>query len=527
MISVADAFSVEEADSVRKIATSAQFAWKKDFQASIRFFAIGVSTIGGNDLIAGASAPQTTWNKYVYTDESAYLLAMEYERELNMPVGGLSMALADLRLDNTSGRFTPRHMGGNSEIFTALIPGRPVVLNAGFHYDGVDNTVPQFVGLTHGTPKTDTRSKETSIKMFDFMDYIQNAYVDKTAMFTAETTDFLLEQSLQALGFSTSQYDLDPGINIVPFTLFPTGTRWGEYVDKLVQSENGHMYQDEFGVIHFENREHWASYPYTDVQRIISTSQVINAEIPSDDHIINVVEVKASPREVQSSQLIWQASGYAGSGTLTLSPGDTEVWVNYNDPIFEVDTPVGNGVVGQTSFFVANSASDGLGIDKTSSVTLKSITNFAQTSKLVFTNNSANDVFLTTLDIWGRPARKTGDIYYKGKVDSSITAFGEQPLVIENDYIQNSSWAASLAELILRDFAQPENLQNITIRAIPELQMGDLISWQGRHWRVFGIRTSIYPSVGFIQELRLLQRTITTYFRIGISTIGGSDQIAP
>jgi hypothetical protein len=81
--------------------------------------------------------------------------------------------------------------------------------------------------------------------------------------------------------------------------------------------------------------------------------------------------------------------------------------------------------------------------------------------------------------------------------------------------------------MILNDFASPENLQKIVIKAIPELQMGDLISWQGRYWRIYDIKTTLDPSAGFIQELMLLQRTITTYFRIGISTIGGSDQIAP
>ena len=81
--------------------------------------------------------------------------------------------------------------------------------------------------------------------------------------------------------------------------------------------------------------------------------------------------------------------------------------------------------------------------------------------------------------------------------------------------------------MIVNDFSQPENLQKITIRAIPELQLYDLISWQGRYWRLFDIKSTIEPSIGYVQELTMLQRTITTYFRIGISTIGGGDKIAP
>ncbi len=81
--------------------------------------------------------------------------------------------------------------------------------------------------------------------------------------------------------------------------------------------------------------------------------------------------------------------------------------------------------------------------------------------------------------------------------------------------------------MMLQDFSSPENLTELTIRAMPELQLGDLISWQGRYWRVWDIKTQIDPSVGFVQDLKLLQRTVVSYFRIGISTIGSGDQISP
>jgi hypothetical protein len=528
MQSVLDAFSVEEVDSTRKIAESVQFAWKKNLISSIRLFTIGVSRIGGTDLIAGPSGANTNWTRYQYTDESAYLLSLDYERGLNLPEGGLVKALADMRLDNTSGRFNPRYAGGNSEIFTAVNkPSRPFVINAGFNYGGIDNTIPQFVGTTSKAPRIDSRNRTADFAGEDFIGYIQNSYVDKTEMFTSEFTDVLIARGLAELGFSTAQYDLDPGINRVNFGLFETGSKWGDYVDQLVKAENGHLYQDETGVVRFDNRQKWSQFPYFNVQRVISTGQVINQVLPEADHIINVVEITASPREVQDSQLIWQAVAYAGTGVITLPAGNTEVWASYNDPVFEVDTPIPSTVYSQTSYYVANTLADGTGTTATSSVTLKSITNFAQSSKLVFTNSSSSPVFLTTLDIWGRPARKTGDIYYKEKRDSSVTAYGEQILKISNDYIQDSSWAQSLAGIILNDFAVPENLQELTIRAMPELQLGDLISWQGRYWRVYDIKTKIDPGYGFIQDIKLLQRTITSYFRIGVSLIGGTDRISP
>jgi hypothetical protein len=527
MQSVVDAFSVEATDSMRRIAQNTSVAWKKDYRSTIRFFTVGSSSIGGSDIIAGPSSVQSQWMQYLYNDESSYVTRIDYERELKMPEGGLVKALADVDLDNTSGRFTPGYMGGLSELHTAILPRRPLKINAGFNVSGIDQTIPQFIGVTSRMVEIDKARGSASLHAEDFIGFLQNQYVDKSEMFTSERTHVVMERVLQNLGFSTAQYDLDEGINVIKFGLFETGQRWGDLFDKMARAENAHVYQSEEGKIKFENRQHWDASPYTDVQRVITTAQVINAETPGESHLINVVEVIASPREVGDTERLI-GTDTDGSGLLpqTLDPGDTEVWVNYDDPVYEVITPVPYTTPNRVSYYIANTQSNISGTDLTSSVSLKSITNFAQASKLVFTNSSGTSGYMNFV-IWGRAARKTGDIYYKEKTDASITAYEEHVLKIENDYIQDETWAQSFARMILQDFSQPENLQVLTVRAIPELQFGDLISWQGHYWRVFGIKTKIDPGAGFVQELKLLQRTIHPYFRIGVSSIGGRDEIAP
>lgn len=524
---VTTAWTETEISPIRRITQGLSVSWKKDFKSSIRPFTIGVSLIGGNDFITGNNVPpENAWNKYVYSDESSNLMSIQVERGLSIPLGGLTKAMADIRLDNTSGRYTPRYAGGHSEIFTAIQPRRPIIINEGFNIGGVDQMIPAFVGVTEKQVKIDTKSKSADLHAVDFVGFLQNQAVDKTAMFTSQRTDIVIANLLSQAGFATSQYDLDEGVNIVKFGLFNQGDKFANLIDELVKAEYGQFYQDEAGVLRFENRQHWSFYPHTDVQRIITTAQVINAVVPTTDHIINVVEVKASPREVKPTQIIWQATNYGGSGVIVLSTGNTEVWASYNDPIFQVDTPVHNGTPDQTSFFIANTKTDGTGIDVTSSVTLKHIDNFAQTSKMVFTNNYGSEIYITTLDIWGRAARLTGDIYYKGKAGASITAYEEQPIKIENKYIQDPSWAQGYAELILRDFSTPQSLIELNIRAIPELTMGDLISWQGRQYFIWDIKSQLDPGGGFIQDLKLLARTIRSSFRIGISIIGGTDEIS-
>lgn len=517
MQSVTDAFSVEEVDAVRRIGQSTAVSWKKDFLSSITIFTVGSSSIGDNDIIGGQAVYASAWDKYVYEDESDQVLSLSYERELNIPTGGLVKAMADFRLDNTSGRYTPHYVGGTSAIFTAVDqPRKPVIINAGFEIDGVDDLIPQFVGVTTKPPVIDYRNRTADFHAEDFIAFIQNKYVEDTAMFTAQTTDVVLESILQTLGFATSQYDLDPGVNVIGFGQFNRGDKFGNIVNKLVQAEDGHFYQDEQGKLRFENRQHWDNAPYTQVQRIITTSQVINSRSSADDHLINVVEINAKPMVKQPLQLVWTLASYK-----TIPAGSTlELFVNFDDPMLQVLTPENYSV---------NTASDGSGSDASANISITYFFAFARAAKIVFTNSSALDIYLTELTVYGRPAKVEKEIYYRAQDDSSVTAYEERIYSIENDYIQDITWARSFAQLLLEDYSVPSSIQTLTVRSKPELQLGDLVGWQGQNWRVIGIKTKIDPSVGFVQDLRILKRgaAAAVYFRIGISTIAGTDKIAP
>ena len=69
MQSVATGWTAEERDTTRKIVASTQVSWKKSFNSSVIFFTIGVSTIGGTDIIPTDDASPSAWNKYQYTPD--------------------------------------------------------------------------------------------------------------------------------------------------------------------------------------------------------------------------------------------------------------------------------------------------------------------------------------------------------------------------------------------------------------------------------------------------------------------------
>lgn len=523
MQSVASGWTAESRDTVRNPVQSTQVSWHKDNLSSRKAFTIGVSLIGGNDGIASNPGSIGSPGNYRYFDETQYVTSMSWERGLSMPTGGLTKALADVKLDNTSGRFTPRYMGGRSELYTAVLPRRPIVINAGFNYGGIDQVIPQFAGLLNKQPRVDILNGEVELAAGDYIDFFQGKYLDKEVMFTAQRTDQVMTTLLTGtLGMSTAQFDLDTGINYIPFGLFEAGTKMSDIFNELAEAEAGQFYQDELGIFKFRNRQWGDSSPWNTVQKIVLTGQVISAEAPSDDHIINVVEVNSKVYQKQPLQTVFTLPSL--SSILVPASSTLDQFFEFQDPILALTDPSSGGA---NSYFIANSASDGSGTDLTSNIQINNLGTFAKSVKYRFTNSSVQDIYITQLVMAGRAAVAPNNIYVRLQDDSSVTAYQQQGIQVSNDYIQNESWANSYAQMILNDFSDPENLQKLVIRALPELQLFDLISWQGRYWRIYNIATQFDPSVGFTQELTMLQRNITTYFRIGISTIGSSDKIAP
>lgn len=508
MQSVSDAFTAETRSKVRSPKHSLLMSWNKYNLFGNVTFTIGVSTIGGNDVIGANPGGVGSPGQWRYTDDSDYVVGMDWEHQLNIPLGGLAKSYSEVILDNTSGRYLPYYMGGESELFTSILPKRPQLINAGFWVNGAEDLIPKFSGLLNRQPIIDARGKTVRLEADDYIGYFENKFVDDTAMYTGVTTDVIIEDIFQSSGMTTSQYELDQGLNTIPFSIIEAGTQFSSVLNELAASEAGHIFQDEEGVFRFWNRQKFQSAPYNESQRTIFTSQVINAESPNEDHIINVVNVEASVWEKRATQQIYDLSGTIE----IIANQQTEVFIDLEDPVLEVTS----------QNITANTSQDGSG--SSISVTIKSRSVFTKAIKYVLEATSTG--YITAFTINGRSAVVGETLNLRTQDDSSVTAFQEKTLTINNTYVQNRSWANSLSALLLNKYSEPDNVQKLTIRAIPELQRGDMVSWQGSYWRLYATKTAYSPSEGFIQEILLVKADTSTYFTIGISNIGGTDGIA-
>jgi len=511
-------FTATEKLQVRHPRQRTLISWKKNYNSAYTFFTIGVSLIGGNDLIKGNNDALTQWDKYDYDDETNRVMDLSYEREMVQPVGSMFKALADVTLDNYDDRFT---RGVDADIGTSLLPMRPIKIATGFKQsDGLINTIMQFVGLTSSNPDVDAKTKKAKIHAEDFLEYLWEKKIADTSMFTSKRSDWVIEQLLTDAGFATSQYDLDLGSQIIPFGMFEKDETFGNYIQKVCEAELGNFYQDENGILRFENREHWANSPYDSPIKSIYTSDVLDLSYPGIDDIINYVEIESQPRDVMENQLVFSLN----DSYIELAPNTkTEKFIDFDNPMYSIDTP---SISDGSSTYKVTQNQDGTGTNYTSSVTIKSFDAFSKSSKVVFENTSSKTLYVTTFDLYGRPAKPLNPVYIAEKRSSSYTAYQPHSYKIENDFI-SLEYARSLAQMILERSAFPEDRLEIKIKAMPDLQLGDMISYAGRWWQIFSIAIELSAEGGFVQTLKLLKRTIAKYFRIGVSTIGDTDIIAP
>jgi len=358
-------------------------------------------------------------------------------------------------------------------------------------------------------------------------------------MYVNKLTNELNQAILEGAGLTSSQFQLDTGSVIVPFTWFRKGFKRGQALKMINQAELGSIYMAENGQIRSENRTNWNSH--TNVWNF-TKEHILERNSMNEDTVVNVVEVFSKARQVQAKQSLWASDGNVrfSDGTESLPAGGTKsVFIDFSDddgalPVTSVDDPDPIASF-TTSFYSANSMPDSTGDEISSDVDLDSLDLFSTAAKLTFTNTGAQEAFITQLEVFGTPAKVVNDIYERVEDATSVGArdgFEEHPLSppIENDLIQDAIAARSIGQIIIGDRAEDDDQQVWIVKAVPQLQVGDVVNYtdENTNENYFVTRINdIVNNSGYRQVLHVTKRTINSYFRIGISTIGGSDVLGP
>jgi hypothetical protein len=347
---------------------------------------------------------------------------------------------------------------------------------------------------------------------------------------------------------------IEPSLNaltLVPFN--PDKQDSWAVAQEIAAAEFGTLFFDEKGLPTFWNRNHYrfasgaggiVGAPVASVTSTRNLETLTSTE--AVDSVVNHIALTATPYTVQTATWVYQLATH---DTGIHSNSDRTYFCSFANAAATVSTTVSfmplGGASGQ-SYYRACRTADGTG-DPVSNLTFV-VKPYSQHALVTVTNPNnypvylvcstndtagnpfpSNNVGVPFLWLWGSPVTQaaastissagastvagTGNDTSIDLYDQfSITKYGEQIYSVTNSiYLQNLDSLRSTAADMLDVLAYPYPvLSNVTISAIPGLQIGDRITLNdpagaliADDFFIVGISSSFDPTAGYTQSLTL------------------------
>lgn len=526
MQAVSAQFETDVAAPYKEMGAGCLIAWEKTINGSYDFFTIGTSLIGGPDMIAGPGGGLTYFDQYQYHDETDNLESYTITRKMSNYPWGVIMASADITLLNGSNRFTPDY---DPDIGSYIKPDRPIKLSVGINGEYVN----LFTGFTE-LPRSSIKSRKTTLKAWDALTYLSNKK-SELPVFVDTPANEIIEDLLIEQGFTASQYNIEASLQLPISYLMVQDKIITDIFSEICEAEGALMFVDEDGIINFWNRLHINSNSTS--RWNLDYSNLTDLEWDTTPVINNAIVV-AKPFKIAAFNKLWE-SGQA----YTIPPGGSlDIFADFQDdvgnyPALSVVTPVEIGSAVSSSW-QANYNEDGSGNDASGVLTLSSVYLFGERYRMTFANSSGVNAYVTKIQLYGIPAKVTVVDSKEQKDQASIDDYGINPdnrgeiVTIDNSLVQDSATANALAYIYVQLFSGPLSRLKADNFAVPHLQLGDFITideeTSGNELSMVIVGNEITVGRGKLtQGLDLEQRSTYEYFTIGVSTIGGSDYLAP
>ena len=515
--------------SVRPLDWEVAISWSKERNSDTSWFTLDQSTLGGGDLLAeDTTNPVQLWDSYDYERSRDRVISLNVERSVEFPYN-IQSAICDVKLNNYDGYYSIDN--ADSPLSGDILPSRPIRAYLGFRGAGV---TPVFVGLTDSIPTySGTHNTTAQITALDFLSEIGNMSLQNMVMMQNARTDQVIAAILEQFGVESYMFNLSPGINTIPFVYFESGKNAGNALKELVQAENGAMWIDEQGIIRFQPR---TSIIGAESSMVFTPSNIVSITPSATSGIVNRVFVQADVRQVMETQLIFSndnSQGYeqaASDDAYRLGAnGITDIWVSFEDPIWQCNTsPVLNGDNNSSSFTAVDLSGDSVNSNIAATGQL-----FATSLKLTFNNTNNFPVSITYLQLFGQPAKVVGGsptITYTAQDDDSVEMFGVQELSItDNTCFGNQQNIDGFATDILTRYASYSPTLKLEVKGDPALQIQDIITLSGTDYDgdylIKGITNSLSDSK-LTTTLTIITHTIVSPFVLDKSTLDGEDVLS-
>lgn len=221
---------------------TATFSVQVDWDSTVtNAFTLGVSTLGGGDVLVGLFSADFTGT---YDDLTAETKSFRISRGRDDNLDPMRAGECTITLKDTNGKFNPKN--ASSVLTGQLLPMRPVRIRA------------TLSGTTYGLFRGFIRSidhnadaRESTINAVDL--YIWLSRVSPTIASATTTTGGAISLILDAVGWTDPAFrDLDTGDSIT-FSADGTATALA-LIEGLLEAERGVFYIDGDGIAVYENR---------------------------------------------------------------------------------------------------------------------------------------------------------------------------------------------------------------------------------------------------------------------------------
>ena len=361
----------------------------------------------------------------------------------------------ELVLNNTDKRFSPENASG--ALYDNVKPVRQIKVLA--TYGG--STYPLFRGyIKRITPHPTLTSNTAYLEAVDGFEMLRLSRII-TELYEDQLTGTLIGEVLDEAGWSATRRTLDTGQDIVPWFWVDDRVLAQTPIRQLTESERGLFYFDGAGDAVFEDRHHRMKGAHRVSQYTCDNEMVDLSYDYSDEEIWNDIRVRAFPRTVAASLV----AAWTLDETPQLKAGEeVTYWASFKDPDTEIPSPCKDVTTPEaTTDYTANTQEDGGGDDKTAQISI-AFTAFAESARLVITNNDAGAVYLTKLQVRAKPLTAYNPVRAREQDSTSQAAYFRRVLTIDLELQSNITVAAGLAKYLIRTLKDPVAKVSVEIR---------------------------------------------------------------
>jgi len=387
-----------------------------------------------------------------YEDITADVEGISYERgkdeKLPFDLIKANTGRCEIVVKNIDRKYTPTY--SSSVLYPNVKPKRAVRVRFTFN-----NTLyERFYGYIEDIiPHPKKQERYASIFCVDGMDFLAKEDA-RCALQENQYTGVLVGKALDSAGWPTAKRRIDTGVDQIALW-YSRGKALNE-IRKIEDTEVSFFYIDGSGNAVYEDRHHRLKGDHLVSQASFDDTMT---DLPFEyraQSVFNKVKCSVTPHDVAALAEIWQLVDVPNSETLagvpSLSPGESRSFIaSYDNFAREVVTPVA------TTDYLANTAEDGTGTDKTSDISL-SFDSWSNGAKVTLTNDASVLVYITFLRIRGKLYTDEEAVVAVAEDSTSQDTYQKRTLDLTGDFMSDINTAEELCKyaLSLRKDPQPE-----------------------------------------------------------------------